>query len=261
MGKLRILICCISYAYTNCYIKINMKLITLNIWGGRIKESLLEFIKNNSDVDIFCLQEVYHNAKNKFMNDDWIPELLILSKIQELLPSHNSYFRPVVSGVFGNAILIKNDIQVLEEGEIMIHENLEYPGTGPTHSRNLQYVHLEEFTVINIHGLWNGKGKNDCEERILQSMKIKEFMNTISNKLIVAGDFNLNPNTESLKIIDTGMNNLIEIHDIQSTRTKYYKKEGKFADYIITSSGVNVSEFRVLNNEVSDHSPLLIDFS
>ncbi|MGL6035657.1 MAG: hypothetical protein ACRC0B_00600 [Legionella sp.] len=39
-----------------------MKLITLNIWGGYIRNPLLEFIHEHKDIDIFCLQEVYNNA-------------------------------------------------------------------------------------------------------------------------------------------------------------------------------------------------------
>ena len=40
-----------------------MKLITLNTWGGRVKDPLHNFLKSYSgDIDIFCLQEVYHNG-------------------------------------------------------------------------------------------------------------------------------------------------------------------------------------------------------
>lgn len=37
-----------------------MKLLTLNAWGGKMHEPLLEFIgKMAGDVDIFCLQETF----------------------------------------------------------------------------------------------------------------------------------------------------------------------------------------------------------
>ena len=49
-----------------------MKLITLNIWGGHVRNPLMEFVSSHSDIDIFCLQEVYHNAKDKKMGTSTI---------------------------------------------------------------------------------------------------------------------------------------------------------------------------------------------
>ena len=57
-----------------------------------------------------------------------------------------------------------------------------------------------------------------------------------------------------------GMHNLIDQHNIISTRTSYYPKEEKFADYVFTSHEIKVNHFSVLKEEVSDHAPLLIDF-
>jgi len=37
-----------------------MTIITLDIWGGKVREPLLEFFRAHaSDTDIFCLQEVF----------------------------------------------------------------------------------------------------------------------------------------------------------------------------------------------------------
>ena len=39
-----------------------MKLITLNVWGGKVFEPLMDFFKKRAgDTDIFCLQEVFDN--------------------------------------------------------------------------------------------------------------------------------------------------------------------------------------------------------
>jgi endonuclease/exonuclease/phosphatase family metal-dependent hydrolase len=85
-------------------------------------------------------------------------------------------------------------------------------------------------------------------------------MRNINNKKILCGDFNLMPDTQSLQIIAEGMNNLIATYKITSTRTNYYPKEEKFADYIFTSPDIKVNQFAVLRDEVSDHAPLMIDF-
>jgi endonuclease/exonuclease/phosphatase family metal-dependent hydrolase len=121
-------------------------------------------------------------------------------------------------------------------------------------------IEEELYAIINVHGLWNGKGKTDTEERIAQSTRIKEFMRTFNTRKILCGDFNLKPDTESLKMLANDMNNLIASHHVTSTRTSFYPKEEKFADYIFTSKDIAVKKFEVLKDEVSDHAPLLLDF-
>lgn len=241
-----------------------MKLISLNIWGGHIYEPLLQFIKLHQDIDIFCFQEVYNNAQHKISTENREHCLTIFSEIQHLLPNHQGFFRPVVGKIYGIGMFIKNNIAVLNEDEIIIHDNPHYAGSGPTHSRNLQWaeccINECRYFILNVHGLWNGYGKNDSPARIAQSQVIREFIDTIKRPIILCGDFNLKPETESIKILEMGLDNLIKAHDIQSTRTHYYLKEEKFADYIFTSPEIAIKSFRVLNDAVSDHAPLFLDF-
>jgi endonuclease/exonuclease/phosphatase family metal-dependent hydrolase len=103
-------------------------------------------------------------------------------------------------------------------------------------------------------------GKSDSPERIAQSQKIRNFLDSIDKPKILCGDFNLRPDTESMKILEKGMNNLIQIYDITSTRTSLYDKEEKFADYVLTSPDVVIKAFQKLFHEVSDHAPLLLEF-
>ena len=242
-----------------------MKLITLNIWGARVGVPFIEFVKNNQNIDIFCFQELYSKAEEKLGHLYPDSRHSIFEEIQTILPQHTSFFRPVVEGVYGIGIFIKKTINISEEGEISIHPGNNQNGViDGHHERNLQWVKFgaggQEYTVVNVHGLWNGKGKTDTPERINQSTRIKEFMDTISTHKILCGDFNLRPDTESLKIVEQGMNNLVKIHGVSSTRTSLYKKDEKFADYIFTSPEVKVNKFEVMKDEVSDHSPLFLDF-
>lgn len=242
-----------------------MKLITLNIWGGHVYGPLLEFIKSHQEVDIFCFQEVYHNAQRKISNDDREVRLNIFSELHRLLPNHNAFFRPVVDGIYGIGMFVEKGIDVLAEGEINIHDNPNYPGIGPMHSRNLQWlqyrINHQTHTIMNIHGLWNGMGKADSPERLAQSQKIRAFLDSLLTPKILCGDFNLRPDTESLKLIGEGMNNLVQTYNVTSTRTSLYPKKEKFADYIFTSREIEISHFEVSSAEVSDHSPLLLEFS
>lgn len=242
-----------------------MRLITLNIWGGHVLSPLLEFIKTHAATDVFCFQEVYHRAEKKISDDDRAVSLNIFSELQELLPQHQAFFRPVVGDVYGIGTFVKNGIDVIDEGEITIYENPKYRGSGPAHSRNLQWVKCQiegqVHTVMNVHGLWNGRGKSDAPERIRQSERIKAFIDRVETPKILCGDFNLRPDTESIEMLQRGMRDLIRQFNVSSTRTSFYPKQERFADYIFTSPEIKINRFEVLKDEVSDHSPLLLDFS
>ena len=78
--------------------------------------------------------------------------------------------------------------------------------------------------------------------------------------IILAGDFNLNPDTQSIKMIEEfSLKNLIKEFSITDTRTSFYKKENRFADYIFVSPDICVKNFKVLPDEVSDHAPLYLE--
>lgn len=242
-----------------------MKLITLNIWGGYLKQEILNFFNNYQEIDIFCLQEVYCKADKKISTCDLKLSLDIFTEIQDELPNHIGYFRPVVNDIYGIAMLVHKDIHIIAEGEICIHENNDYPGAGPTHQRNMQWLKAKHqdhtFSIFNVHGLWNGKGKLDSTNRINQARRIKEFTDSINMPKIICGDFNLRPETESIKIVSSEMNDLIQKYNITSTRTSHYPKEERFADYVFTSNGIHINDFKVLEDEVSDHAALALDFT
>jgi endonuclease/exonuclease/phosphatase family metal-dependent hydrolase len=92
------------------------------------------------------------------------------------------------------------------------------------------------------------------------------FMKKISGPKIICGDFNILPDTESVAILENGMRNLVKEFAIESTRTPLYRHynnpdEPNFADYVFVSPDVNVMKFTVLPDVVSDHSPLLLEFT
>lgn len=254
-----------------------MKIITLNTWGGRAgKEKLLAFFAKYKDTtDIFCLQEVWsapvHDLEGQSAGGRALAYEEIMShgmgEISELLKDHIPYFHPHYLDHYGLAMFVRKDLVVTEDGEEFVYKYKGYLPEGDlgNHARNIQYVTLniddKSLTVINFHGLWNGKGKNDSEDRVNQSKNILEFTRKISGNFVLCGDFNLSPETESLKMFEVnGLSNLIREYEITSTRTSHYTKEEKFADYVFTTKGIEVKDFRVLPEEVSDHTALFLEF-
>jgi endonuclease/exonuclease/phosphatase family metal-dependent hydrolase len=246
-----------------------MTLITLNTWGGRAGFPLLEeFFKKYRDTDVFCLQEIWQAKEMSFLetrDKNIVKDLLF--KIAECLPDHRYFFRPQFQGVYGLATFVRKDITVRDEGEIFVfkYQGYENPASMGNHARNIQYLNIETksgpLTIINFHGLWNGFGKTDSPDRILQSQKIAAFISELENSCVLAGDFNLLPESESLGIIQNKCpQDLIKRYGVTSTRSSMYPKPGKFADYIFASDDIKISEFHVLADEVSDHLGLRMSF-
>ena len=241
-----------------------MKILTLNTWGGRIHQPFVDFIKKHQDIDVFCFQEIYNNASDQMTSNDLSPRLNLFNELKELLSGYDGYFRPTIENIYGVAIFVKKELQVIKEGDILIHENLNYSGSGGNHSRNLQWIELvqneKSFSIFNVHGLWNGMGKTDTEDRINQSKKIVEFIKNCTHDFVLCGDFNLRLDTKSVQMIeDIGLRNLIREYNITDTRTSLYTKEERFADYMFVTKGVEVIDFKVLPEEVSDHSALYLE--
>jgi endonuclease/exonuclease/phosphatase family metal-dependent hydrolase len=253
-----------------------MRIISLNTWGGRAgKEKLLEFFKTHADTtDVFCLQEVW-SAAYKHLDGHLAGGVAIkheqvmthgLQEISAVLPNHTPFFRPHFMDNYGLLMFVNKNLPVLEEGEVFVYKEKGHVPEGDvgTHARNIQYATVETtngpITIINFHGLWNGKGKGDAPERLEQSEKILSFIKDLQSLFVLCGDFNLLPDTESLKKFeDAGLRNLILEFGVTSTRTSFYPKPHKFADYAFVSESIILKDFKVLPHEVSDHTPLLIE--
>ncbi|MDE1874581.1 MAG: endonuclease/exonuclease/phosphatase family protein [Patescibacteria group bacterium] len=249
-----------------------MKLITLNVWGGRVSKPLALFIAAKKDIDIFCFQEVFSKAAHKDTSeatDDPGYDVDTLGTLSDLLPDHVAYFCPITGDYYGLAMFVKRGIRIVDSGEATVydpHENLDSRSIGLDHARKLQWLKArcsngEQISILNIHGHWAGKSKSDTADRLEQSKKILAVSKSLGGEQVLCGDFNLRPDTESIRMIErAGMKNLITRYNIASTRSSLYTREEKFADFIFVSSGVEVRDFRVLPDVVSDHSPLYLKF-
>jgi len=61
-------------------------------------------------------------------------------------------------------------------------------------------------------------------------------------------------------MLETSMRNLVKEYKVATTRSHFYAKEHKFADYILVSSEIDVKKFEVIQEVVSDHLPLILEF-
>ncbi len=231
-----------------------MKIISLNIWNGRLPTKLRSFFNERTDkVDVLCFQEVFsaHNISkdNNFVDT---PE-----KLQNLLGKEYSY----ITDNNGLMICYKNQYVVKDQGITEVFRMGDF-------RKNLLWAILsiegKDFFIGTIHGIWANEGRGDTPERIKQSQVIKEIFDKHQTNKILCGDFNLLPSTQSIAILEEDMINLVKKYNIVTTRTPMKKRTNldkdaeAFADYIFISQDIEVKDFKVLTEIVSDHYPLML---
>ncbi len=254
-----------------------LRLISLNTWHGRSLYPLIRFFQKRSQIaDIFCLQEI-RNSDQSLVDELHPDEYLcgpLFSKIASVLPGFEGSFAAFDDNPdrMSIAMFWRKNISVLEEGDFVVYkpERSVEKGSAVFNQKKLQYVKLlfakQNFLVANVHGLWNNAPKTDTPDRIKQSKIIKDFLDKFADSRILCGDFNLLPDTESMKILEEGMRNLVKEYGVKSTRTPLYRNfedpsEPNFADYILVSPEISVQKFEVLPDIVSDHAPLYLEFT
>ncbi|MEX1113525.1 MAG: endonuclease/exonuclease/phosphatase family protein [Patescibacteria group bacterium] len=252
-----------------------MKLVCLNAWGGHELDPLLEFIKTHAPyTDLFCFQEVFNNSAGKVSDGEF--RLNLLDELKQALPSFEPYYIPGQVGFaidrspvpydlsFGSAIFAQTSLKPEFSHVVLLENNdsSDHPYHETKHLLNVKpALSGKPLTISTLHGLWVPNiGKTDTEERLIQSRRIREFLDAQPGEKILCGDLNLNPGTESLRMLEQGYRNLIADFDIQTTRSALYKRSDRFADYTLVTPGVQVRSFEVPDVPISDHLPMILEF-
>ncbi len=260
-----------------------MQLITLNLWGGKIHTPLFKFInKNKNKTDIFTFQEVFKSDRNVLSHGSYSN---LIEELIKALPEFNYYFASTASGhdtrgkvdfpiEFGQATFVKKNINVIRNGKVFTHKKYNdvkkyYEDGRVDFPRLFVYSEIENegkhFMVLNVHGFWEPAPKYDTDERYKQSQMIIDFVKREKIPAIVAGDFNLRIDTKALKMFEENkFRNLVKESGALTTRSILYdikwRSFDKYADYILTSKGIWVTNFKVMRAKVSDHLPLFMKF-
>jgi endonuclease/exonuclease/phosphatase (EEP) superfamily protein YafD len=226
-----------------------MKLLFLNAWGGTVKPLIHDFIKEKSiDTDIFCFQEAFEN--NEWLFKDQLSNFNHISDFKYFGPNDEYY-----QSTYLNKSIKTNAIETIFQNE---------PDTGLCLFTSL-LVNNKPLNLCNVHGIWKPGNKLDTPGRLKQSSQIIDFLKNVTGPKIIGGDFNLEFDSQSVKMFeDNGYVNLIKKYNISTTRNnlswaRFPNNKQYFADYVFVSPDINVLNFSVPNIEVSDHLPLILE--
>ena len=135
------------------------------------------------------------------------------------------------------------------------------------HARSVVIAELDingkSLQVLTLHGAYSTE-KKDTERSLKQSEFLIKAVKRKNLPTIIAGDFNLLPDTKSIEMIDKEFRNLGQEYKITSTIPKHdhgteTTKKGVL-DYIFVNDQIKVNDFKVIETDISDHLPLLLDF-
>lgn len=264
-----------------------VKLISLNVGLFEKNNDRLEKFFKKEKADIVCLQEATRTTHDT-RNLDYISVNPIYSATKDLKYSFYSpmwiidHFRQsnfhgrkefVVEfdGFLEFGYLTKSRYQILRGKNVFIENDLVYGmdwSTWPeVDSRSVQVIDLfiedqKMVRILNLHGRWS-RGKKGSQKTKEACRMIKDLANESGIPSIICGDFNLFPDTESMNVLNSSFRSLVDEYNIKTTRpssNELHDKKRNVVDYIFVSEGIIVNEFKVIDSDVSDHLPLVIDF-
>lgn len=245
----------------------SIKLITLNVWKGVLLPALVSFFRKEA-ADLLCLQEVFDGPRS-------LPDRFRAHSIlaRELGYPYSAFAAECLYDLemgripHGNAIYSR--FPLTEEETIFYDvpfrdDYVDSPGNYEFHPRNLQHVRLDgggvTLDVFNTHGIYGLTGK-DNQRRLRMSRMI---VHAIKGKarLILAGDFNLPPDTQTIRNIEKHFRNVFQ--DALVTTFNMKRKEdpdyGKVVvDMIFTSRNIRILRRSSPKVDISDHLPLVCE--
>jgi endonuclease/exonuclease/phosphatase family metal-dependent hydrolase len=261
-----------------------LRIVSLNLWGGQALGPLLDFIRELApSTDLFCLQEV-------LAAPDVVPlecgfRTTLYDDLTQALPDFAGVFDQIVGWdqptecgrslrvPFGLVTFARTTLPILDRRVVKIIEHQDtldaVPGLHPI-DRWLQLTEVQvpasPLLVANYHGIARPGSKLDSDERLEQSRSIRRAIDRHRGPVVLIGDFNLLPETESVRVLEAGLSNLVMERAIPSTRSRlnpYYgtPQEQPHADYAFISPELNVTSFEVPDVAISDHLPMILDLA
>lgn len=253
-----------------------MRLLCLNTWGGRLRDPLLSFLRSQREsVDVFALQEVLDGSAppgERAGVDQYAGvDLSVSPELYRLCARELSGFQGFLSGPYSSlgerlATFVRDGLTVGGTGQVELHPPLRQVVNDTSFRANSIAQHLQvsdgglKLRVVNTHGMWIAGGKDDTPERLQQSERLDALVSEFRDPTVLCGDFNLLPNTQSIRILEKGLRNLVREYGVSSTRSRLSPaSKGKFADYVFVTPTLRVAAFRVLEVLISDHLPLVLE--
>lgn len=241
-----------------------MKLLQLNAWSIRLAARIEDMVAKEKP-DVITLQEVFESVSNL----GFFPTL---TEFANDLNLQHQYFSPVygfqfigANTQFGNAVLthLSFDDTSTQFTNLRYKDNFSFD-KDDYNIRNFQHAVMRDKNddivhIINHHGYHISGHKRGDNATLKACRQIIEYALKLEGPVIIAGDFNLEPDSESIGIIDQHFRNLTKEYGLTTTRTDLTHKTEP-CDYIFVNDKIDVINFYPSEVVASDHKGLVLDF-
>jgi endonuclease/exonuclease/phosphatase family metal-dependent hydrolase len=247
-----------------------MKFISLNLWPvGELFDRIVDFL-DQEQADLLFLQEVYNGTDSaiplKFRAFEELKKHLKLP-YGEFAPTFFDVDVPGAERVDqGNAVLSRFPLQSREPifYDVPYGERQNTPAGFPFNPRNLQRVtaeiHGQTVYLFNTQGIWGLDG-GDTDRRLQMSQKIVNEIKDVS-PVILAGDFNVKPNTQTIYNIEKHLQNVFKDELVTSFNMNWKTNPGyatAVVDMVFVSPTIRVTSHHCPQLDISDHLPLVCE--
>ncbi|MGL5316270.1 MAG: endonuclease/exonuclease/phosphatase family protein [Peptostreptococcaceae bacterium] len=217
--------------------KKEIKIVSYNIHSGLNKDmyptlfDIIDFLRV-LEADIVCLQEVNESAKAGFQ----------VSSFKEELKMYSHFGANVVDLGFNYGLVTYSKYPIKSENHIYLSSGREQRGMLHTVIK----IDGRKLNIVNVHlGV-------DKEEREVQMKELLEFINSLGNEpYIVMGDFN----EGSVSIDSTLLNDVAK--QLGKANVLTFSLGLDRIDYIFVSPNIEVLDYEVLIENMSDHYPIV----
>ena len=246
------------------------KLLNLNIFGGKYYDNIVSFIRDDN-FDFLCLQEL-KAGKHGFTNND------ILEKLKQDLQMEAEFALTTnlvgeKSSYDGNAIFYKKGSTIINKQIIQLYPYSEVPPnqtffqTYPRNALSLDFlIESKPLNITTTQLAWNIAPK-EIPIQTDVGKKLFNYISTLKTDFILAGDFNLESDSNVVHQFEKFARNLTKENGLTNTlnprthRANNLFPKGLAVDFIFTTQDIKVDEFRLVDTpDLSDHFGLSLTF-
>jgi len=247
-----------------------IKFITLNLFvGGRLFNNVKEFLQEEKP-DIIAFQEIFNG------NDAGYPEnMRSIQVLKKVLPGYDYAFSPFLLAHLdigniesGNAVFSRYPILDSKTIFFDVPYNPDYrvedfKGDYSLATKAVQSAQINlgssVLNILNNHGIWGFNGFDNPRRLKMSEIIVEQIKN--KDKIILAGDFNLNYHTQTVANIEKYLESVFK-DELKTTFNMKHKTDPGYAkaavDMVFVSKNIKVLKKYCPQVDVSDHLPLVV---
>ena len=248
----------------------SLRILQLNVWGGRIKDGLTRFI-SEGNYDVVCMQEaIWEEKENGFLKlfvDD-VDKIKVGAGYLYDYRSTNFGVKILNNEVCckqGNVILSKIPFVATEEkivfkGDSFATNASNFLEAVSGHRYTAQKVVLENgLVVVNYHGYWLPNAIGD--ETTVSCMRgVADMIRSEKHPVVMCGDLNVSAESPAMRELDF-LTDLTAVNKVKTTLRNVRFVADVACDHILVNDSVSYDGFEVIDAPVSDHQALKINVS